>query len=144
MLYHTSDAVLANSGREPFGLVGLETMAAGGIAFTGSTGEDYAISFHNSIGLETSDPAEIESYLIYLFDHPEEEERIRKAARYTAARFTWEQIMDNLILRLEFQAKTQRLSIAPRIISPEKPAFGFFKTPAHRTALVPNPQPVCP
>jgi len=36
LIYHASSAVLANSGREPFGLVGLETMAAGGIAFTGS------------------------------------------------------------------------------------------------------------
>jgi len=105
LVYHASNAVLANSGREPFGLVGLETMAAGGIAFTGSTGEDYAISFHNSIVLETSDPKEIESYVMYLVDHPEEEEKIRKAARYTAARFTWEQILENLIQRLEYQAK---------------------------------------
>jgi len=31
-LYAAADAVLANSGKEPFGLVGLEVMAAGGIA----------------------------------------------------------------------------------------------------------------
>ena len=33
-LYAAADAVLANSGKEPFGLVGLEVMAAGGIAVT--------------------------------------------------------------------------------------------------------------
>ncbi len=42
LCYASADATLANSGHEPFGLVGLEVMAAGGIAFTGSTGEDYA------------------------------------------------------------------------------------------------------
>jgi glycosyltransferase involved in cell wall biosynthesis len=62
-VYHTSDAVLANSGHEPFGLVGLETMAAGGIAFTGSTGEDYAIPYRNAIVMETADPKEIETYI---------------------------------------------------------------------------------
>src|SRR5512146_2296821 len=34
-LYAASDGVLANSVSEPFGLVGLEAMAAGGVAFTG-------------------------------------------------------------------------------------------------------------
>ncbi|MBV9133757.1 MAG: glycosyltransferase family 4 protein, partial [Chloroflexi bacterium] len=34
VLYRAADGVLANSGREPFGLVGLEAMAAGGTAFT--------------------------------------------------------------------------------------------------------------
>jgi glycosyltransferase involved in cell wall biosynthesis len=111
--YHASNAVLANSGREPFGLVGLETMAAGGIAFTGSTGEDYAIPFHNSIVLETSDPEEIESYVIYLMEHPSDDDRIRKAARYTAARFTWEQVLDILIQRLEYQAKLQGILTLP-------------------------------
>lgn len=113
LVYHASDAVLANSGREPFGLVGLETMAAGGIAFTGNTGEDYAIPFHNAIVLETSDPKEIESYVMYLAGHPAEAERIRKAGRYTAARFTWEQIGENLIQRLEYQAKSQGLITVP-------------------------------
>jgi glycosyltransferase involved in cell wall biosynthesis len=113
LIYHASDAILANSGREPFGLVGLETMAAGGIAFTGSTGEDYAISFHNSIVLDTSDPEEIESYVVYLSSHKDEGERIRKAARHTAARFTWEQIAESLIQRLECQAKMQGLIEMP-------------------------------
>lgn len=109
LVYHASDAVLANSGREPFGLVGLETMAAGGIAFTGSTGEDYAISFHNSIVLETADSKEIESYILYLNSHPEEQERIRKAGRNTATRFCWDQVVANLIQRLEYMAKVQGL-----------------------------------
>src|SRR6266702_2867643 len=46
-IYNAADATLANSGHEPFGLVALEVMAAEGIAVTGSTGEDYAISFEN-------------------------------------------------------------------------------------------------
>src|SRR5262249_20468424 len=58
--YRASDGVLANSGREPFGLVGLEVMASGGVAFTGATGEEYARPFRNAIVLETDDPKEIE------------------------------------------------------------------------------------
>ena len=56
LLFRGSAAVLANSWREPFGLVGLETMAAGGVACTGSTGEDYVIPGKNALVLETTDP----------------------------------------------------------------------------------------
>jgi glycosyltransferase involved in cell wall biosynthesis len=136
LVYHAANAVLANSGREPFGLVGLEAMAAGGLAFTGSTGEDYAIPFHNAIILETSDAKEIESYVMFLASHPEEEGKIRKAARCTAGRFTWEQITENLIQRLEYQAKIQGLITLPkpRDIWHQNPA-GFFQImPASQAA----------
>lgn len=43
VLLHSAAAILANSQHEPFGLVGLETMAAGGVACLGYTGEDYAM-----------------------------------------------------------------------------------------------------
>jgi len=108
IIYRASDAVLANSGHEPFGIVGLETMAAGGIAFTGSTGEDYAIPYHNAFVLETSDPREIEGYLMYLKECPDEGTRIRNEAQRTAAYFTWEAAADNLISKLESQARIQR------------------------------------
>jgi glycosyltransferase involved in cell wall biosynthesis len=113
VLYHASDAVLANSSHEPFGLVGLETMAAGGIAFTGGTGEDYAVHLHNAIVLETSDPREIEKYVTYLENHEEQEEYIRKAARDTARRFTWEEVIKNLIERTENQASIQGILQVP-------------------------------
>jgi len=87
--------------------VGLETMAAGGIAFTGNTGEDYALSFYNSIVLETGDSEEIEDYLVYLNHHAEESERIRKNARSTALLFIWEQILERLIRQMEYQARIQ-------------------------------------
>ena len=108
IIYRASDAVLANSGHEPFGIVGLETMAAGGIAFTGSTGEDYAIPYHNAFVLETSDPREIEGYLMYLRECPDEGTRIRSEAQRTAAYFTWEAAAENLISKLENQASLQR------------------------------------
>jgi glycosyltransferase involved in cell wall biosynthesis len=104
-LYRAADGVLANSGHEPFGIVGLEAMAAGGITFTGCTGEDYAVPFVNSLVLETADPMEIVGYMTYLRHHPEECMRIRKAARRTASYFTWEAAVQNLIGRLENQAR---------------------------------------
>jgi glycosyltransferase involved in cell wall biosynthesis len=113
ILFHASDAVLANSGHEPFGLVGLETMAAGGVVFTGGTGEDYAIPFHNSIVLETPDPREIEAYVTYLDDQPAEEERIRETARQTAKRFTWGEAIRDLTRKLEHQARIQGVLSPP-------------------------------
>ena len=108
-----SSPVLAKSGHEPFGLVGLETMAAGGMAFTGGTGEDYAIHLHNSVVLETADPREIEAYVMYLDDHSEERQRIRQMGRRTARRFTWEEISKNLLEKLTYQARVQGLFSAP-------------------------------
>jgi glycosyltransferase involved in cell wall biosynthesis len=49
VLFHSAAAVLANSHHEPFGLVGLETMAAGGVACIGYTGEDYRYRSQRSI-----------------------------------------------------------------------------------------------
>ena len=66
-------------------------MAAGGVVFTGSTGEDYAIPFVNSIVLETGSPEEIVSYLMYMQAHPDEDERMRKMGMRTARYFTWEE-----------------------------------------------------
>ena len=105
--YRASDATLANSGHEPFGLVALEVMAAEGIAVTGSTGEDYAISFENAIVTETDDPDEIVGYLLYLRRHPEEQTRIRKAGCLTAEQFLWDQVIENLVSKLEFLARKQ-------------------------------------
>ncbi len=107
--YATADATLANSGHEPFGLVALEVMAAQGIAVTGSTGEDYAISFENAIVTETDDPDEIVGYLLYLRRHPEEQERIRYAGRNTAQQFLWDQVIKNLVSKLEFLARKQNI-----------------------------------
>jgi glycosyltransferase involved in cell wall biosynthesis len=132
VIYSASDAVLANSGHEPFGLVGLEAMAAGGIAFAGGTGEDYAIPFQNSIVLETSDPKEIETYVMYLEGYPEEKERIRKAARRTARQFTWEEVIENLIQKLEYTARIQGLLATPRKIPVSEPGPSEFQN------MVPN------
>jgi len=111
-IYHAADATLANSGHEPLGLVALEVMAAEGIAVTGSTGEDYAISFENAIVTETDDPDEIVGYLIYLRRHPEEQERIRKAGCQTAEQFLWDQVIENLASKLEFLARKQDIVFA--------------------------------
>lgn len=111
LIYRGSDAVLANSGREPFGLVGLEVMAARGVAITGSTGEDYVTPFQNAIVLETDDPRELVQYLLFLKEHPNEEKRIRREARITAKQYSWDEILKNLIYRLEFIAFTKNIQM---------------------------------
>ncbi|APV44433.1 Glycosyltransferase involved in cell wall bisynthesis [Dehalogenimonas formicexedens] len=97
VLYNASDAVLANSRHEPFGLVGLEAMAAGGVAFTGGTGEDYARHMDNAIVLESTDPREIEDYVTYLDTNDPHEDKIRSSARATAKSYTWEAVVKGLM-----------------------------------------------
>jgi glycosyltransferase involved in cell wall biosynthesis len=92
-LYRASDGVLANSGIEPFGLVGLEAMACGGVSFLGATGEDYATPGHDAISLQSSKPKELVGHLVRLREHPHIAARLRQEARKTATRFTWEQVI---------------------------------------------------
>ena len=88
-LYAAADAVLANSGKEPFGLVGLEVMAAGGIAVCGATGEEYAEPFVNAIVCDTSDGRELATYLRTLLSDPLLSARMRAEGRETASKYTW-------------------------------------------------------
>jgi glycosyltransferase involved in cell wall biosynthesis len=107
VLYRAADGVLANSGREPFGLVGLEAMAAGGTAFTGNTGEEYARHLENAVVLDTADPAEAAWYVSYLADRPGEQERLRTEARKTAGLFTWDRVLEQLLARIRVLAAAQ-------------------------------------
>jgi len=106
-VYAAAVATLANSGHEPFGLVGLEAMASGGIAFVGATGEDYAQAFRNAIVIETEDAAEVAAYLIHLNERPDLGRRLRLEARRTAREFSWNRAIDILLRRLEFVALRQ-------------------------------------
>lgn len=96
-LYAASSGVLANSVMEPFGLVGLEAMAAGGVAYTGGTGEDYAIPGRNAVVLETLDPAEIVAHWDVLASSPQLSARLRRAARRTARDYRWLTIAGQLL-----------------------------------------------
>jgi glycosyltransferase involved in cell wall biosynthesis len=95
-LYAASDAVLANSGKEPFGLVGLEVMAAGGIAVTGSTGEEYADPFVNALVCDTGDGNELATYLRTLYADPRLRDELRAHGAQTAARHTWTRVLATL------------------------------------------------
>jgi glycosyltransferase involved in cell wall biosynthesis len=110
---NAADGVLANSGHEPFGLVGLETMAAGGIAYTGSTGEDYAIPLDNAVVLETDDPAEIADYCLFLQNHPDVARSIREEGKRTAWHFRWEEVIGNMMSKLSYLSQRQGLSWNP-------------------------------
>jgi glycosyltransferase involved in cell wall biosynthesis len=109
-LYASADAVLANSGHEPFGLVGLEVMAAGGIAVTGSTGEDYAEGYRNAVVLETDDPIEIVTELSVLKSRPRLVAGLRRRGKATARDYLWEKIIDQLLLRIDFAAARQAVT----------------------------------
>ena len=130
VIYSACDAVLANSGHEPFGLVGLEVMAARGIAVTGSTGEDYAEAYRNAVVLETDDPIEIVTELSALKERPSLAASIRKRGRTTARDYVWEKVIDQLLLRVDFAAARQQVSI---------PQARVAKAPARRRPSVRSP-----
>jgi glycosyltransferase involved in cell wall biosynthesis len=111
-IYAGATAVLANSGHEPFGLVGLEAMAAGGVAVVGATGEEYARPYANAVVVETDDGAEVAGALRGLVERPELGERLRRAARRDAAEFAWPRVVEGLLERLRFVCEHQGVAVA--------------------------------
>jgi hypothetical protein len=137
VFYTGADAVLANSGHEPFGLVGLEVMAAGGVTFVGTTGEDYAVPFLNCIALDTDDPTEINIGLDFLRKHPNVVARMRSDAMETAESFSWKNVVeDNLIGKLRYVALRQLVTppgmSAPVGAAPPTGAQESIKQPTTR------------
>jgi len=98
LLFAGADAVLANSSHEPFGLVGLETMAVRGIACIGNTGEDYAVPGYNAIVMESDDPQEFIRLYAALKSSPVRERALKNAARRTAQQFAWMKIVRRVLL----------------------------------------------
>lgn len=102
ILFRASDVVLANSVHEPFGLVGLEAMAAGGIACTGYSGEDYAVPGRNALVLQSGDPREFVELYKPLADNAAKARVMRRAGRSTAKQYAWPQVIErNLMPQLE-------------------------------------------
>ena len=93
-LYAAADGVLANSEKEPFGLVGLEVMSCGGIAYVGRTGEDYAVPFGNSVVIQSDDPRELITSYHTLKSGLELAASLRADGLITARRFAWPRILE--------------------------------------------------
>lgn len=97
-LFRAADAVLANSGHEPFGLVALEAMAVGGLACTGASGEDYAQDGHNALVLQQNDPREF----VALFDRVQRrsggDRALRHHAALTARQYAWADVLERSLM----------------------------------------------
>jgi glycosyltransferase involved in cell wall biosynthesis len=130
VIYSACDAVLANSGHEPFGLVGLEVMAAGGLAVTGSTGEDYAEGYRNALVLETDDSIELVTELNLIRDRPKLAASIRRRGRTTARAYVWEKVIQELLLRIEFAAAQQAVRLPEGQPGPRRPRPRMRAEPA--------------
>jgi glycosyltransferase involved in cell wall biosynthesis len=130
VIYAAGDAVLANSGHEPFGLVGLEVMAAGGLAVTGSTGEDYAHSYRNALVMETDDPIELVTGLTLLKERPQLAASMRRRGRVTARQYAWEKVIDELLLKVDIAAAQQAVRLPAANPGPAKAP----RRPARNTA----------
>jgi len=121
-IYAAATAVLANSGHEPFGLVGLEAMAAGGVAVVGATGEEYARPYANALVVETDDGAEVASALRGLVERPDLTRHLRETGRRDAAEFTWPRIVDGLLERLRYVCEHQGVRVPPPPSRPKRVA----------------------
>jgi glycosyltransferase involved in cell wall biosynthesis len=95
--------------------VGLEVMAAGGLAVTGATGEDYAEAYRNALVLETNDPVELVTELSLLKERPKLAASMRRRGRTTARAYVWEKVIQELLLRIEFAAAQQAVRPAPPV-----------------------------
>lgn len=114
VLYHVAEAALANSGREPFGLVGLEVMAIGGVAVTGSTGEDYAEPYTNAIVCDTANPRELAANLELLVEDHDLALAIAAAGEETAKRYVWPRILETFERKLLSVSPTDNSSASSR------------------------------
>jgi hypothetical protein len=138
-LYARADGVLANSEKEPFGLVGLEVMACGGIAYVGRTGEDYAVPFGNAVVMQSDDPRELlTSYRRFATApsaapsrrrsaRPRSDSRGRASSRATSP--CGRRVRANDLDPLE-DLVAHRAPDRPRIFFP-LPAFRCIRRPAH-------------
>jgi len=108
IFYAAADYVLANSRHEPFGLVGLEAMAAGGVVLTGPTGESYSVDAVGAIALDTDQASELVLIIENLRDHPEKAQEIRQIAPYVAARYTWENVVEILFEKIILAGNQQK------------------------------------
>jgi hypothetical protein len=113
VFYGAADFVLANSKHEPFGLVGLEAMAAGGVVLTGPTGETYSSDGEGAIALDTEHPGELILTIKCLGHQPEKALAIRQSAPYVAARYTWENVTGILFEKIALAACQQNTQPLP-------------------------------
>lgn len=149
-MYAAADAVLATSGHEPFGLVGLEAMAAGGLVFTGATGEEYTLGGRGAVVLDTDRPEEIVIRLLDLRAQPARAKAIRQIGRRHAASFTWERVTDLLLDTVSFVAQASgalpaRRGLGARRVgraaSPARPA-PTSRVPPDTALRSPMPEPL--
>lgn len=108
ILLRASAAVLANSRREPFGLVGLESMAVGGVTCVGGTGEEYAVPGWNALVLQTEDPREFMTQFAPHAAGTRNGAVLRRRAIATAQSYVWPEILRrNLLPALRFISESK-------------------------------------
>jgi glycosyltransferase involved in cell wall biosynthesis len=115
ILYAAADFILANSKHEPFGLVGLEAMAVGGVVITGSTGEAYSTDGTGAVALDTEDASELVMTIETLKNSPERLREIRQTAPYVASRYIWENVVEILVEKIYLARERQ-------LVQPFKPS----------------------
>jgi hypothetical protein len=115
---------LANSGLEPFGLVGLETMAVGGVAFVGAR--------ERTTRLTAMMPSRCRPVIrerLFTCTHPPVgrilERSLREASIRTASRYTWPSVLQRVWLPF-LEELTAPLGTVPAAVSYREPKRGSY------------------
>ncbi|MDQ1551565.1 MAG: hypothetical protein QOD50_987, partial [Actinomycetota bacterium] len=70
-----------------------------------------AQAFRNSLVMETDDPIELVTELNLLKQRPQLAAAMRRRGKVTARQYTWEKVIDQLLLRTEFAAAQQAVRL---------------------------------
>ncbi len=141
VLFRAADVVLADTGVSPIGLVGLEAMASGGVAFVGEEGGEYITAGHDAVAVQTSDAREIVHHAVRLYTSRETVRRLRRAARRVAALYTWPEVVRRLLLPMLEQLGV-RFPLLPGLAGEAAPPGGPAGDPVPRRGrLVQRPAP---
>jgi glycosyltransferase involved in cell wall biosynthesis len=97
-LLRGADGVLGSSRHERFGRVGVETMAVGGVACTGTSGEEYARAGENGLVFAGEAPGEFIVQGDAVFARANRVEAMRRFGPRTARRYTWERVREGHLL----------------------------------------------
>jgi len=84
-------------------------------------GEDYADAYRNALVVETDDTIELVTELNLIQQRPRLAAAIRRRGRVTARAYTWEKVIEQLLLRIEFAAAQQAVTVPNSAIEEGKP-----------------------
>src|SRR5229473_3448646 len=105
--------LLMRGGREPHGgeVISHAQHQGLNVVNVNAPGEPYADAYRNALVVETDETIELVTELNLIQQRPGLAAAIRRRGRVTARAYTWEKVIEQLLLRLEFAAAQQAVTV---------------------------------